>query len=196
MGKCGKVAARSDRGGRQLKARISAAVGVAAVLLGLAAGCKPGGTGSEAVSKEPETSQPVGAPVVTFRSLRDDTSLSLEQFRGRVVLLDFWATWCRPCRSEIPALNRLHNEMEGRGLVMIGMTVDRGSPDRVAAAAARLHIKYPLALADSGVQAAFGGIRAVPTKILIDRRGRVRDRIVGVVPESELRRKVELLLAE
>ncbi len=179
-----------------MKLRIMVAVTVAAGLLGQTGGCKPAATEGGGASKKPEMSRPVGAPAVTFRSLRDGTSLSLEQFRGSVVLLDFWATWCGPCRSEIPALNRLYKEMQERGLVMIGMTLDRGSPDRVADAVARLHIEYPLAVADYGVQSAFGGIRAVPTKILIDRQGRVRDRIVGVIPEWELRRKVELLLAE
>jgi len=96
----------------------------------------------------------------------------------------------------MPALNRLYDEYRQKGFAIIGMTVDRGTVEQVAAAVSRFPIRYPLGLAGGKVQADYGGIRAVPTKFLLDRQGRIRRHFVGVVPERYLRSSIEALLAE
>ncbi len=122
-------------------------------------------------------------------------SVSLADQRGKVVLLDFWATWCPPCRSELPRLNALHDSLKDRGFTVIGMTVDRDDAAQVAAAVKECHLVYPVGLAGPEVQQAYGKIRAVPTKFLLDRNGVVQKRYVGVVPEGQLRQDIEGLLA-
>ncbi len=157
------------------------------------AGCRPAPPeerGPAAAGEAP------GARSFVIPSLKGGGEIALDDYRGKVVLLDFWATWCPPCRSEMPALNRLYDEYRQKGFAIIGMTVDRGTVEQVAAAVSRFPIRYPLGLAGGKVQADYGGIRAVPTKFLLDRQGRIRRHFVGVVPERYLRSSIEALLAE
>jgi thiol-disulfide isomerase/thioredoxin len=128
-------------------------------------------------------------------SLTDSGDVSLAVYQGRVVLLDFWATWCPPCRSELPTLNRLYGELSNKGFTLIGMTVDKGSREQVAEAVKRFNLSYPVGLAGPEIQASYGGIRAVPTKFLLDRKGAVHKSYVGVAPEGQLRADIEALLA-
>ena len=122
-------------------------------------------------------------------------AIDLAAFEGQVVLLDFWATWCPPCRVELPLLKKMHEDYKGRGFVVIGMTVDEGTREQVEKAVARFSLTYPVGLAGPEAQAAYGGIRAVPTKFLLDRNGQIRQHYQGVVHESVLRGDVETLLA-
>ena len=121
--------------------------------------------------------------------------VSLDDFRGRVVLLDFWATWCPPCRSELPGLNRMYGELKDKGFSVIGMTVDDASAQEVNPAVQQFALLYPVGLAGPDVQDEYGGIRAVPTKFLLDKKGGIYKKYEGVVPEKELRADVETLLA-
>ena len=121
-------------------------------------------------------------------------NISLADYQGQVVLLDFWATWCPPCRVELPVLNKLHAEYKDRGFTVIGMTVDEGAAAEVQKAVSRFPLSYPVGLAGEEARAVYGGIRAVPTKFLLDREGNIRQHYEGVVPESVLRADVESLL--
>jgi thiol-disulfide isomerase/thioredoxin len=121
--------------------------------------------------------------------------LSLTPYKGQVVLLDFWATWCPPCRSELPALNRLYSDLKENGFVIVGMTVDNAPAEQVTEAVKQFELLYPVGLAGEDVQQAYGGIRAVPTKFLLDRNGAVAKQYLGVVPEQQLRADIEALLA-
>ena len=126
----------------------------------------------------------------------DGGVISLASYKGQVVLLDFWATWCPPCRYELPSLKELYGELKDRGFVLIGMTVDQGSMEKVRADVAKFELTYPAGLAGPEVQAAYGGIRAVPTKFLLGQDGQVIETFVGLVPEAELRANIEQALAE
>ncbi len=147
----------------------------------------------------PETAAPetAGSADATAVPLQDvQAAFDLADYRGKVVLLDFWATWCGPCRSEIPALNQVHAEFKDRGVDLVGLSVDRMAPDQVAAAAQKMGVAYPVMLADERLQKQFGGIRVVPTKVLVDKNGEVRKTYLGVVSPDELRRQVTALLGE
>ena len=123
-------------------------------------------------------------------------TLELEALKGRVVLLDFWATWCPPCKKELPELAALYTQMESQGVTLVGMTVDQGSAQDVAAAVAPFDLPYPVVLADEDAQKQFGGIRAVPTKFLLDKEGQVVEKYVGLVSIEKLKTDIEKLLVD
>lgn len=124
------------------------------------------------------------------------SSLELESLQGRVVLLDFWATWCPPCKKELPELSSMYTEMKDKGVTLVGMTVDQGSKEQVAAAVAPFKLSYPTVLAGEAVQKHFGGIRAVPTKFLLDQKGNVVEKYVGLVSVEKLKADIEKLLVK
>ena len=125
------------------------------------------------------------APPYRAISLSGD-SVSLEQSRGRVVLLNVWATWCHPCREEIPVLQALHARYASRGLELVGVSVDaRGEEATVREFAADFGITYPLWLdPDERVQSTFLAV-GVPATFLIDRGGVLRWRHVGPVRAND-----------
>jgi peroxiredoxin len=113
-------------------------------------------------------------------------SVSLAQMRGRVVLLNVWATWCHPCREEIPVLQALHEQYESSGLSLVGVSVDaRGEEDTIREFAKDFNMTYPLWLdPDERVQSTFLAI-GVPATFLIDRNGILRWRHVGPVRAND-----------
>lgn len=135
------------------------------------------------------------APEVTFQTLAG-ASLSLGELRGQVVLVNFWATWCGPCREEMPTFQRAFEEHQDEGFTIIGLSKDVGTPDLVRDFIAEYGITYPVGAATPDVERAFGGIWALPTSILIDRQGRIRHRVHGVLSEPELESALAELLVD
>lgn len=127
---------------------------------------------------------------------RDGRVLTADSLRGRVVFVNVWATWCPPCRAEMPALQQLAEAYADDGLVMLGLSVDRGPARTVDAFLAERRIRYPVAIVDDAVIAAFGGVRGYPTSFLIDRQGVVRHTVMGPVGPITLRPAIRRLLAE
>jgi len=171
-------------------------VALAMVAWTILAGCKPGGV------RESAPAQPAGSPGTTEMNVvvpaltGEENRIRLADYRGRVVLVDFWATWCPPCRVELPVLNALYAALESEGVTFIGLTVDRGTKEEIAEAVQEFELAYPVGLGDDSAQAAFGGIRAVPTKFLLDKEGKIRERYLGVVPIDGLRADILALLRE
>jgi thiol-disulfide isomerase/thioredoxin len=166
----------------------------AAFLVAFLAGCTPPGLAPE--KEAPVTPGKVAAAEFSIPNLANPSEqLSLGSYKGQVVLLDFWATWCPPCRSELPSLNQLYDDLKQKGFVIVGMTVDNGSAEQVAELVKRFELSYPVGLAGGDVQQAYGGIRAVPTKFLLDKNGAVAKQYLGVVPEKQLRADIETLMA-
>ena len=106
--------------------------------------------------------------------------ISSNDLRGKVVLIDFWATWCQPCAKEMPGYQALLDRYSSRGLVVIGfkatMMRDTEDPTRFAK---RLGVHYPLAVATADLVQKFGGIEGLPTTLLYDRHGILREKVVG-----------------
>ena len=124
----------------------------------------------------------------------DGTTMSSAELAGKVVVIDFWATWCPPCRDEIPGYIEMQKELEAKGLVIVGVSLDQKGPGVVEKFAQQFKINYPLVMGDEGVVKAFGGIEAIPTTFLIDRDGQVRHRKVGMMHRSDYEPLVKSLL--
>ena len=106
--------------------------------------------------------------------------VSSADLRGKVVLIDFWATWCQPCKKEMPGYQKLADEYGSRGFVVIGFKFDN-MPDIEDPAhfAKGIGVHYPLAVATEDVKQKFGGIEGLPTTMLYDRHGVLRTKVVG-----------------
>ncbi len=124
------------------------------------------------------------APAWTLKDL-DGKTVSLDQFRGKVVVLDFWATWCPPCREEIPGYVKLQKKYAKDGLAVIGVSLDQGGPEVVRQFVADHHVDYQIVMGDQKIVDAYGGINAIPTTFIIDRQGNIRYRKVGEMPTAE-----------
>lgn len=133
------------------------------------------------------------APEFALASL-DGETVKLSDYQGRVVIVDFWATWCPPCREEIPHFVELQQRFGDRGLTVIGVSVDQGGPQVVRSFAQEQEINYPLVMADARVAGDYGGIRGIPTTFIIDRQGRIVKKYVGYQDMSVFERDVEALL--
>ena len=133
------------------------------------------------------------APEVVLADL-DGGTLRLSDHRGKVVLLGFWATWCGPCRREVPRLKALDAAYGARGLDIIGLSVDQDGEEVVRAFLREHGVTWPNAVAGEDVIASFGTIDAIPTTFVIDRRGNIAHRFVGLQSEEKLRAAIEPLL--
>jgi thiol-disulfide isomerase/thioredoxin len=121
---------------------------------------------------------------------------SLESLRGRVVLVDFWASWCAPCRMIAPRLSALKDRFGAQGLTVVGITTD--DAERAAVAAERFGMRYGVVVDGAGATSKAYGITSLPTMLLVDKRGAVREVFVGFDPagEARLEAAVKELLAE
>jgi thiol-disulfide isomerase/thioredoxin len=118
--------------------------------------------------------------------------ISSAELRGKVVLVDFWATWCQPCKKEMPGYQKLLDRYGQRGFVVIGFKFDTmADTENPLLFAEEVEVRYPLAVASDDLKAKFGGIEGLPTTMLYDRQGILRKKIIGFeytnVVESELK---------
>jgi len=122
---------------------------------------------------------PATAPAFTVRDL-DGRELSSASWRGKVVILNFWATWCPPCRAEIPDLVALQEKYRDN-LVVIGISEDEGPPDAVKQFAARHNVNYPIVMMTAQLEKMFPGVSALPTSFILDRDSRIVQKHVGML---------------
>jgi peroxiredoxin len=127
---------------------------------------------------------PAPAPAFALKTF-DGKVVRLSELRGRPVVLDFWATWCRPCRTSMPHLEDLQKRYETRGLVVIGLSVDEGSQAEVRRFAQGLGVTFRLGMANDRVLDDYGPIRYLPTTFFINRNGQMVRRVRGYLdPET------------
>lgn len=133
------------------------------------------------------------APNFALKTLEGKT-VKLSDYKGKIVIVDFWATWCAPCRKGIPDLVELQHTYS-KDLVIIGISLDQERTLKdLKPFIKNYRINYPVVLADSKVIQDFGGITAIPTSFVIDQKGNIVDSHVGLVPKKVYEDKIKLLL--
>lgn len=135
----------------------------------------------------------VPAPPWELRS-PEGKPVKLSDFRGKVVLLNFWATWCPPCRAEIPDLISLQKQYAPQGLVVIGISMDEAEPEKVARFAKKMELNYPIVMGTADIAEAYGGVAVLPTTFVIDRAGRIVDGLEGATDRAGFEEKIKPLL--
>jgi cytochrome c biogenesis protein CcmG, thiol:disulfide interchange protein DsbE len=135
------------------------------------------------------------APPFTVTTLGGE-QISLESLRGNVVLLNFWATWCAPCRIEMPGFERVYRAKQDDGFVILALSSDQDGAAAVERYVADRGVTFPVAMASGQIVHSYGGATMIPTSILIDRNGRIRHRVTGIFAEPALRLAVNRLLRE
>lgn len=121
-------------------------------------------------------------------------SIKLSDYRGKVVIVDFWATWCPPCRKGIPDLIELQKEFRN-DLVVIGVSLDQDTKSDVVPFIKKYGINYPIVYGNNQVIMDYGSINAIPTSFIIDKNGKIVDKHIGLVPKSEYVNKIKEILS-
>ena len=134
------------------------------------------------------------APALELKDLQDKT-LRLADYRGRIVLVNFWATWCPPCRKEIPELIKWQRTYRDRGLQVIGVTYPPQTRSEVKRFTRRVRVNYPIALGTKETKVLFSASEALPVTVVLDKEGRVHSVIEGIVFEDEFDAQIKPLLS-
>src|SRR5260221_12866777 len=139
------------------------------------------------------------APEITVKDL-DDKSVTLGAYKGKVVLVNFWATWCDPCREEIPWLIEMQDKYGPKGFTVLGIAMDEeGKPvvapfvakERYDVNGQKLPMNYPIVVGTEKVAEQFGGLLGYPTSVLIFKDGKQIKRITGIINEDEISKLIE-----
>jgi peroxiredoxin len=179
------------------------------VLMFIVAGCKKKENGqqqqTEVKSEEKSTSPSVvealpspkskPAPSFTLQDLNGNT-VSLSDFKGKVIILDFWATWCPPCVKEVPHFVELYEQYKDREFVIVGISVDREGVGVVKSFVQKYKVNYPILMTDGRVEKAYGDITSIPTTFVIDSEGNIRRSYIGYRDKEVFEKDITALLAE
>ena len=128
-------------------------------------------------------------------SLTDDTMLDSSQLSGKVLLVCFFATWCPPCVHEIPSLVALQNSFKSKGFSVVAFSMEKKNQTGLKNLVAKYRINYPVVLADSAVLKNFEGVTGIPVSYLVNRRGEIVKRFLGLVSHDRMEAEVKHLLA-
>jgi thiol-disulfide isomerase/thioredoxin len=138
-------------------------------------------------------------PELTLKDL-DGKDLSLAQFKGKVVLVNFWATWCEPCQVEIPWLIEMQQKYAARGFTVLGIAMDEEGAsvvtpwvhqERFDVNGSKSQMNYPIVIGDDAAADKFGGLLGYPTSVLISRNGKIVKRITGIISYAEISKSIE-----
>lgn len=179
---------------------IALAAAISAAALVILGGC---GSGQRSAGRQETSSNGVPAALTDHPaaerlpdfSVKDMSGreISPDMLRGKVALIDFWATWCPPCRKEIPHFNELYSKHKDQGIVIIGLALDQKSAD-VTTFLRQIPIEHPIAIATPELQQQFGGIEVYPTAFLVNRNGGVVKKYLGYTYPEEFDHDVTALL--
>jgi len=136
----------------------------------------------------------VAMPTFSLPTAVDGSVVTSEAYRGKAMLITFFASWCPPCLQEIPALKELHAKFHRQGFAVVAMSVDEGGPGAVARLVKKAEINYQVLMADRATTQNFGGVVAIPTTFLVNKNGQVVKKYPGFAPHGLLERDIESVL--
>ena len=168
--------------------RRSAIAALLASTLVAASGCQ-----TQRSDRDPDSEPGKPAPELVLPNVDGSGTVSLSEQRGKVVLVDLWATWCVPCIAELPHLQTMSDELDDDDFLMLGIVLESGEREEVLDFLAEKEVTYPQVMGADDTGEAFGPFLGYPTKYLIDRDGMVVKRYFGIIGE-ELRDDVETLM--
>ena len=177
-------------------------------LLAIAAGCEKSTSSTAKSNRTAGTAAAVvhslgPAPTVSFQNLNGQT-VNLAQYHGKVVLVNFWATWCEPCKSEIPELIQLQDKFGNRNFTVLGIAMDQEGKSVVAPFVAKpqfqvgekkVAMDYPIVLGNSNVETKFGGLLGLPTSYLISQNGQIVKKVIGMIDAQSMGNLIQKLLS-
>lgn len=129
------------------------------------------------------------APAVSGIDVLGRGSVALSELKGKVVLINFWATWCPPCRAEIPDLIRLQ-ETYANDFVVLGVSLDREGVEVVSQFVREQNMNYPVVMGDEALVNSYGGVSAIPTSFVVDRQGDLVSKIVGARSYADFEKEI------
>lgn len=130
-------------------------------------------------------------PEFDLPSAIDGKVVKSSDFEGKALLVTFFATWCPPCRQEVPTFVALQNEYEAKGFSVVGLSVDDGPKKALIKMIEGQNINYPVLMAKGEVARAFGGVVGIPVTFLVDKQGLIRKRYSGYVPKAVLEKDIQ-----
>lgn len=134
------------------------------------------------------------APDFTLTDL-DGNTISLSEMKGEVIFLNFWATWCTPCKKEFPYFNEAYESHKDSGVKIIGISIDR-SEKIVKKFLQKTELVFPIAMGERAFLSDYGVGRAVPVTIIIDKKGKLRHKVIGGLEKEELEKYIQELVNE
>lgn len=173
----------------QQKSRILILVAAGILVAGLLLATRLRGPATTAQSGLPRQAPDFSLPDLSGQKL------TLSSYRGKVVLLDFWATWCAPCREEIPRFVEMQDKYQAQGLQILGVSMD-DSPEPVREFSQKFHMNYPVVMGNAKTGELYGGILGLPVAYLIDREGRVTSRHIGAIDAAVFEKKIVNMLEQ
>ena len=165
----------------------------AAIAIMLIAGKHLAKRPSEANAAKGAPAPGAAAPDFSLEAL-DGKTIRLSDFRGKAVLLNFWATWCEPCRVEMPWFVELEKQYGPEGLQVVGVAMDDSGKDVVEKFAKEMGVNYPVLMGKEAVGEEYGGVEFLPTTFYVDRNGKVVSRVFGLKSRSEIEDAVKTAL--
>jgi cytochrome c biogenesis protein CcmG/thiol:disulfide interchange protein DsbE len=124
----------------------------------------------------------------------DGKVIELAKLKGKVVVINFWATWCPPCRAEIPDFIKVYDQYKLKGLEIVGIALDKDGWDAVKSFINKMRINYPIVLGNENITRLYGNIKGIPTTFIIDKNGYIVDRQAGKLSKQALEQILKPLL--
>jgi thiol-disulfide isomerase/thioredoxin len=135
------------------------------------------------------------APALTLKT-QDGRKVSLAEYKGKAVLINFWATWCVPCKLEMPWFVELHKQYASQGFEILGIDEDEAKDrSEIGKFARKIGVNYPILLGDDAVSKAYGGVEVLPTSFYVGRNGKVVEEAAGLISRDEIEANIKKALA-